>query len=161
MIEYEVNAKFAKDVEAVLGNNSFTEFNPLREQEVQILTEICTRTDKEGEHVECKGNPIVCKKIPTQYAVLIGKKAHYLMVGDYYFWTHASDTQKDAAIHRALSSIKVDKDKKGKIRLGRQPPEIQEYRATVARFGAWNEPLVDMKEALKTSAKLFAEKQKP
>jgi hypothetical protein len=158
MTEYEVNAQFASDVQAVLAKRIYTEFSQIREQEIKILTEICTRTNEDGEHLECKGNPITCRKIPPQFQTLTD--GHYLVVGDYYFWTHASDDQKNAAIHRALSAIDVGLDKKGRIKLKTKKPEIQEFRTTITRFGAWNEPLVDAKEALKISANLFAEKQK-
>lgn len=159
MIEYEVNAKFAKDVTDMMADASLVEFNPIREQEVEILTLIKTQTDSKGEHVEPKGNPVVCKKIPPAYQLLT--KGKYLIVGDYYFWTHATDLQKNAAIHRALSTVGVERSKKGLIVLKTRKPDVQEFRATIARFGAWNEPLLDAREAFKTAAKSFAESQKP
>jgi hypothetical protein len=157
--EYEVNAEFTKDVDAIVNEKRYVEFNPIREQELKITSILAIRTNNEGEHVEPKGNPIVCRKLAPVYQLLTG--AAFVVVGDYYFWTHADDIKKKAAIHRAIMTINVERNKKGEISLKTRKPDIQEFRATVAHFGAWNEGLLDMREALKTSAKQFAESQKP
>jgi hypothetical protein len=160
--EYEVNKKFAEDVDAIVNNTRFVEFNPLREQEIKISSVVVTRTNDEGEHVPPPGgeaDAIRCVKLSPVLQLLT--EVSYLILGDHYFWTHADEIKKNAAIHRALMTINVEKSKEGKIVLKKRKPTIQEFPATVAHFGAYNECLLDMREALKTSAKQFAENQKP
>jgi hypothetical protein len=157
MIEYEVNEGFDKDVRRVLDDPSFVEFNGIRDLEVVILTALVIRTNTEGEHQPGKGCPVVCKKISPLYQLLT--EAHYIVVGEYYYWTHVSDVQRDAAIHRALSTILVEKVDDA-IKLKTRKPDIQEFTATIARFGAWNEPLLDVKEVLRSAGKQFAESLK-
>jgi hypothetical protein len=159
MTEYEVNDQFAKDLAVVLSDTGFREFNAIREQELKVLAVICTRTKANGEYIEPKGIAITCKRVPPVYQLLTN--AHYLVVCDYYFWTHAPDREKTAALHHALSAISVERTKKGVIKLKTRKPEIQVFRSTLTRFGAWNAPLVDAEEALKISAKAFAESRKP
>jgi hypothetical protein len=69
--------------------------------------------------------------------------------------------QKNAALHHALSIICIERNKKGKILLKTRKPDVQEFRATMARYGSWNEPLQDAEEALKSAAKRFALNNKP
>jgi hypothetical protein len=157
--EYEINAEFQKDVNALVEDKTMVEFNPIREQELRIVAVVCIRTNNEGEHEQPKGCPVKCTKLSPIIRLLT--EHHYLVVGDYYFWTHANEIQKKAAIHRALMSINVEKSKTGEIKLKTRKPEIQEHRATIARFGAFSEELVDMKEAFKMAAKQFTESQKP
>jgi hypothetical protein len=160
MIEYEQNQDFSQAVYEMLADKTITEFNPLREYEVKVFALLCIRTDKDGEHVEGTGAPVVCKKISPPFQVLT--KGHYLIIGEYYFWTHANEIAQKAALHRALMQIEVEKDDEKKtLKFKSRKPDIQEFRSTVARFGAWNESLLDFREAFKISAKAFAESQKP
>ena len=159
MIEYEINEQFKKDVEAVVSDTKFTEFNALRELEVKIAAVVCTRTNNDDEHVPCKGTPITSKKLPPLFQLLTG--FHYLVVGDYYFWTHTTDKRKNAAIHGALSSIHVERTKAGSISLKMIKPDIQAHSVTVARFGAYDEPLENCMEAFKRSANLLSSNLKP
>lgn len=157
--EYEVNAQFSRDVEAVLGDAHLVELNPIREHKIPITAVLVTRTNNEGEHEKPKGNPMRCMKLSPVYKLLTGY--WFVIVGDYYFWTHAAVIEKEAAIHRALMTINVERNSQGSVSVKTRKPDIQEFRATVAHFGAWNEGLIDMREALKTSAKEFAERNRP
>jgi hypothetical protein len=154
MIEYSINAQFQKDVEAVMQSPKFTEFKLMRELEVRIMPVICTHTNNDDEHVQGKGSPMSCKKLSPLYQLLTDH--HYILIGDYYFWTHADERRRDAAIHSALYSINVERSKAGAIKLKTRKPDINEHSATITRFGAYTEPLENCLEAFKQSAKLFA-----
>ena len=160
-IEYEINAKFTADVDAIIANKKFVELSPLREQEVKITSVLVVRTNNEGEHVPPPGDgdPIRCMKLSPVFQLLTGMA--YVILGEYYFWTHEDEIKRNAAIHRAVMTINVERNKAGKIILKKRKPTIQEFPSTIAHFGAYNECLLDMREALRTSAKQFAESQKP
>lgn len=163
MIEYEVNDEFGRAVEDMVANKSITEFNPLREHEIKLLTQLCIRTNKDGDHVEGPGAPIVCKKVPAAYRELID--GDYVIIADYYFWNHNDEIKQKAALHRALMQIEVEEKEKDngekKLMMKMRKPEIQEFRSTVARFGAYNDALLDFREAMKSSARTFVDAHKP
>jgi len=158
MTEYDVSEKFEKVFKKVLENKSYVEFNPIREQELTIHCLVAVKTNNEAEPLEINP-PVVLKKVPPEFKVLT--KGHYYIRICNYFWEHASDTEVEAAIHRALMGIQVDKNPKtGKISLKKRKPDVVEYRATVNRYGAYSEVLIDFRDAFKASAKVFAESQK-
>jgi len=158
MIEYIEHKEFSDAVEEMLSDVSVVEFNPIREQDITVLSLVVVRTNTDGEEEEPKGKPIVCKKISPLFTALT--KAHYLLVCDNYFWNHADGTQQKAALHHALMQINVEKTKKGAIKLGTRKPEVQEFRSTVARYGAYTENLLDFRQAFQRSAKQFVENTK-
>lgn len=155
MIEYIEHNEFSEAVENMLADTSIVEFNPIREQDIRVLSFVVVRTNADDEEVEPKGSPIVCKKIPPLYALIA--KALYMVVCDNYFWNHADEIQQKAALHHALMQINVEKTKKGAIKLGTRKPEVQEFRSTVARYGAYTESLLDFRQAFQNSAKKFVE----
>ena len=155
MIEFEINAEFAKDVEVVLASKQFRSFEPIRESGAKILTAVCIRTDKTGEHQPAKGTPIICKKLPPLYQLLM--QAQYIVVADYYYWTHADSRKVAGSIHSALASIDIEKDDKGEYKYKTRKPDIREHRVTVENFGPYTEDLKDFSVAMDAGAKLFAE----
>lgn len=159
MIEYEDNKEFKTAIEKMLADKSLVELNPIREHEIVIFSLICIRTDTDGEYVQCKGPPITCRKIPPPFQSLTG--GHYLVIADYYFWNHADEIKQRANLFHALMHIDVEKTEKGELKIGTRKPEVQVFRSEVARFGAHNEVLLDIREALKQSAKQFAQSLKP
>lgn len=158
MIEYEENAEFKAAVEDMLAEKPLVEFNAIREHEIVVFSLLCVRTDANEEHVQCKGDPIVCKKIPPPLQLLTG--GHYLIIGDYYFWTHANKEQQRANLYHALMHIEVEESDKGGVKIGTRKPEVRVFRSEVTRFGAHNELLLDFREAFKQSAKQFTETHK-
>ena len=158
MTEYETNEKLDKDIKAVLDKKIHVEFNPIREQELKILSLIVTKTNKDGEEEPLK-RAVVCKKLPPDMKALT--KGHYVIRMCHYFWTHANEIEKDALIHHALMTILVEKSAKtGKIVLKTRPPDVVEFRATVYRYGAYNETLIDFREAFKMASKQLVESHK-
>ena len=160
MIEYEDNKEFKIAIEKMLADKTLTELNPLRENEsVTIFSLLCIRTNKQDEYVQGKGPTIVCRKIPGPFQALTG--GHYLVIADYYFWNHADELQQRAKLYHALMHIDIDKNDEGELKLGTRKPNVQVFTSEVARFGAHTEGLLDIREALKQSAKQFAETLKP
>ena len=159
MTEYEENPEFKAAVEKMLADKTLVEFNSIREHEnITVLTLLCSRTDAKGEFVACKGPPIVCRKIPAPFEAITG--AHYLLIADYYFWNHANEIQQKANLFHALMCINIEDTEKGEVKTSTRKPEVQVFRSEVARFGAHNDVLLDIREALKQSAKQFAENMK-
>lgn len=159
MTEYVTDKEFSDAVEDMLADNELPEFNPIREQELMLFSLLMVRENAQGEPMPVEGPPLVCRKIPPIFHALT--KGHYVVLGDHNWWNHANEIQQKAALHHALMSIEVEVGDKGKIKLGRRKPDVIEYRATVAHYGAWNASLLDFRDAFKQSAKQFAEKVNP
>ena len=156
MIEYEDNKEFKIAIEKMLADKSLAELNPIRENEaVTIFSLLCIRTDKDGEHIQCKGAPITCRKIPAPFQALTG--GQYLVIADYYFWNHANEHQQKAKLYHALMHIDIEKGDDDELKLGIRKPDVQVYPSEVARFGAHTDGLLNVQDALKQSAKQFAE----
>lgn len=160
MTEYEDNKEFKVAIEKMLADKALPELNPIRENEtVTIVSLLCIRTDKEGEHVQGKGPPIICRKVPAPFQALTG--AHYLVIADYYFWNHADEHQQKAKLYHALMFIDVEKGDDGELKIGTRKPDVQVFPSEVARFGAHTDGLMSIRESLKQSAKQFAETMRP
>ncbi len=160
MTEYEDNKEFKAAIEKMLANKTLVELNPIRENEsVTIFSLLCIRTDQEGEHVQGKGAPIICRKIPAPFEALTG--GQYLVIADYYFWNHADAHQQEAKLYHALMHINVEKGDDGALKLGTRKPDVQVFPSEVARYGAHTDGLLNIRESLKQSAKQFAESLKP
>jgi hypothetical protein len=158
MIEYEENAELKAAVEDMLADKTKHEFNMIREQEVKIYTLLCVRTNSDGDHVQGKGAPIVCKKISAPFQALTG--GHYLVIADYYFWNHVDERQRNAKLFHALMHIEVERTEKGEIKIGTRKPELQVFRSELAHYGPYDEPLMDLEKVLKEGAKRFADSLK-
>jgi hypothetical protein len=157
MTEYDINQEFCNAVEAMLADDKYEELNPIREQELQIFSMLVVRHNTKGEPLPPKDPPVVCRRIPPVFEALT--KGHYVVLADHEFWTHSAKLVQDAALHCALSAILVEVSDKG-VKLKTKAPDFVGYRTNVKRFGAWKPPLVDIRDALKQSAKQFAENAK-
>ncbi|MGA2248602.1 MAG: putative metallopeptidase [Verrucomicrobiota bacterium] len=157
MTEYEENPEFKTAIDKMLADTTIVEFNPIREHpEVLIFSLLCIRTNKDGDHIEHKGEPIICRKIAAPFQALTG--GHYLVIADYYFWNHANPIQQEAQLYHALMHINIEVDKEEededkKLKLGIRRPEVHVFPSEVLRFGAHTAGLLDIREALKQSAK--------
>ncbi len=156
MLEYEVNKELSNALKDLLDDDSMTEFTNIREHEVIILPCMKIKTDKDGESQESPGEVVQMKKVSPLHRVFI--EAHYIMVVDYYGWTHAKSTDhQKAMLHKALMRVEVDKDDGGNLKFSARAPDVVEFRATVVRFGAYTEPLLDMREAFKLAVPTFVD----
>jgi hypothetical protein len=156
MTEYEDNKEFNDAIEDLLARKDLPELNPIRELEVIIFALLCIRTNADGDHIEGKGDPILCRKIPPPFQVLTN--GHYLVIADYYFWNHTDDRQKEAALYHALMQIEVEKPEgDGNIKLKTRKPDIRVFPSEVIRYGAHSNALLELREAFKSSASSFSE----
>lgn len=154
MTEYESRTELDDAVEQLVWDETISEFKPIRETEIKIFCLICIKTDADDEYVPCKGDPILVRRIPDHFKALV--HGHYVLIADYYFWEHASEVQQKAAMFHALMHIHIEQ-KDDKIKIGMRKPEIKVFRTEVVRFGAYNEMLLDFREAFKLSANRLAE----
>ena len=154
-IEYTIEANVQDAVDAVLQNPTFREFDAL--DGLRVVAVQKSKTNKDGDFVQSQKEPISIKKIPDVFQPLI-KEADILMVVDYYCWEHVLEGPKrDAAIHRALMSLDVE-SVDGALKIGTRKPDIQEFMTTIARFGAYSEPLCIVKQSFKDSGKQFIDR---
>ncbi len=161
MIDYEASKEFSDAVEDMLNDQTLPEFNPIREQDLQIFSLLEIRQNAEGEPLPFNGPPVVCRKIPPVYKALC--KGQFVVLANFDWWNGVNEVQKKAGLHHAFMSIEVEiKETKAgpKVKLVRRPPDVVAYTHTISHFGAWNATLVDFKDAFKLSAKQFAENVK-
>jgi hypothetical protein len=153
--EYEQNDEIQTAIVDMLGQEGFADLNPIREHEVKILSALCIRTDKNGEDAECKGDPVTLKKVGAMEKLFVD--ADYIVVIDRTTWNTASEVKQHAIIHRGLSKIDI-KVTKGAIMLGTKKPDIVEFSTTLGHFGAYNEPLLQARDAMLSISKNVAKK---
>lgn len=158
MTEYVDEKEFKDAIEDMLDDVTFPELNPIREHEVVLFGLICVRMNSKDEEVQCKGAPIILKKLPAPFQTLM--EGHYLLIGDHYFWTHADEKKKKGALYHALMHIEITVPEKGPVKYGTRKPPVQAWPSEVAKFGAHTEVLLDFREAMKTGANQFAESMK-
>lgn len=157
--EYVLDKEISNAVTDMLADDSYHEFDAIRNSEIKIEACLCVRTTKEGEDAPCKGEPTALKKVGAMERLFLD--ADYVLVVDNSAWKTANtDIAQLAMIHRALMAIDVTEDE-GKFKLGKRKPDIVEFAATVGRFGAYKDSLLNLREAFTVSGKLLAENLQP
>lgn len=145
-VEYELNTGLQEIVDQVVNNPDFTEFAQIRNHELIIKSCLKIKLDENDEPVRPEGEIAELKKIGPLHKVFI--QGDFILVMDYYGFLNFGDNLKKAAIHKALMKIKVKESDSGRITYGTRKPDIQEFQATIVRFGAWSETLSTFREAL-------------
>lgn len=151
---YEECSEVVDFVKSVIQENN-VDFQALRNHHVNFLGCIREKTTKEGELVS-SGKPIEVKKIGPLHAVFI--QCHFIIVVDKSRWDISSDTQKKAMIHHALMQHTVDATADGDLKFTKVQPDIQEFTTTVARYGAWSEPLIQFRDIFLRAGEQSAKK---
>jgi exosome complex RNA-binding protein Rrp4 len=131
--EYELNDNIQEEVDRMINNSEMTEFAPLREHEILVATCVKINLDKHNEPKPVKGAVASLVKLSDMLKLFTSKQ--YVIAVDGYFWAHAEMAQKKAALHKALMQIHVEQSAEGDLKLKKRKPDIQEFSATVARFG--------------------------
>jgi len=136
MTEYEPDTGLNAAITTVLSERKFAEFKPLNDQNIKVLAFLKVTTNSEGDHTPCKGCPVKVQKV-SDLNRAAGIDADYIILVDYYAWNHPKgvnpvDTQ-EAMLHHALKMIKVEV-KDGKVKKGKNEPEIVEFADTVTRY---------------------------
>lgn len=140
MVDYDINPKLNEIVNDLLANEAFGEFEDIRNAELRVLAVLRVQTDKEGEHVEKTGIKVELKKIPAMLLPFL--EGGYVLVVDYYAFTHYNVTRFEALLHKAMMSIQVEEADGGGWSIKPRKPDIVEYNATISRYGAYEEKLV-------------------
>ncbi len=149
MIEYVKDETLQGALDDILSDGELREFANLRDNKVVIACCLKVKTNKDGEDEASPGEVVQLKKVSALHKVFID--AHYLMVVDNYGWNNAnSEIKQKAMIHKALMRIDVEEDG-GNLKFKARQPDVVEFRATVLRYGTYNESLLDMREAFKLS----------
>lgn len=147
-----------KDVEAAVVNmiadEKYAEFEPLRVNEVKIVTCVVVRTNNEGENQPCKGDPTAVKKVPAVERLFLD--VDYIITINYTAWSTANDQkQQDAMIHRSLMKIQIDTNDNG-IKMSTKKPTITEFPETWQRFGPCTEPQLSFRDVVLLGANHMA-----
>lgn len=153
MIGYEINNDLNQAVGDIVSDAAMPEFRAIRDCGLKIFTCLAIKTNKDGEHEEITGDPVTLRKISNLHRTFID--GHYILVVCYYFWNHQDEIKRHAAIHRALMQIDATKED-DEIKLKRRKPEVVEFVATLVRYGAYCDTLIDVRSVLQKSAKQFA-----
>lgn len=135
----------------MLNDESYTEFSRLRSNDVEFYTCFKVKTDGDGEEVSAEGEVVSVKKVSELYR-LFHPAGHCILVVDKYQWHNCSEIQKKAHVHHAFMSIQADEGPDGTLKIKSRAPDVSEFRATLQRFGAWCDPLVEFQDIFTQSA---------
>jgi hypothetical protein len=154
--EYNIDAELQNLIDDMTGNVGYREFNELRKHDIGIVGLLVTKTDTNGDSVPAKGDPVKIVKISPAIKPLVRNGAQYAMYVNNYEWTCQEGlATREVLVHRALMGIDVQ-EVKGKIKLGKRKPDINEFSATIMRFGAYSNDLLGIKEMLLKGAQKVA-----
>jgi hypothetical protein len=102
--------------------------------------------NKEDEEVESIPEGATTKKVSQPFRTFC--EADAILVFDHFHWVN-SPGRRLPFIHRALMRIKVTVTDSGDVKLGTRKPDVQEFGATLRRFGLYSSEL----EALNLAAR--------
>jgi hypothetical protein len=148
--DYDLDQDLQKILSEVIADTNFTEFNDLRDLGISVLPCVRVRMDKDGETQPCKGDPVTVKKVGPVERLFIPKKPHFIMIVDFGTWSTANIKIQKAMLHRGLMRIAAEKTDEG-VKVSTRKPDIVEFTATVARFGAFSDNLLNLREAFRNS----------
>ena len=141
-------------VTASVEDASLTEFEALRNADIDIGCLLRQKTDANDQLVE-SGKPVELKKVPTYLEPLMESK--YVIILDQAVWQDADQNRRRALLHKALMGVEVTESGGFKTK----KPEINEFRATVTRFGAYNESLSNLQQLLTSGARRAVQAVRP
>lgn len=139
--EYEQNQELDNLVQSVL---EYPEFHALVDNEVSITSCLKIKMDADQEYVASKGDAAQLKKVGAPFVAFIDKK--FIIVFDAYAW-HNFPGKRESAIHKALMRIHVKLSDSGEVKLSSRVPDVQEFTATVRRYGQYNDELQALNSA--------------
>lgn len=133
--EFEQDRGLAEAIDRVLATPDFESFRTFR---VKVSSCLKVKQDEDGEYVRSPGGPTQLKKVSGHYTAFMSE--HYVLVYDAYHW-HNFVQSREANIHKALMHVKISQSQSGEMKLGTRPPDVQEFTATLRRYGAYNDEL--------------------
>jgi hypothetical protein len=149
--DYDLDKDLEREMVGMVADETLSEFGPLRDLAIVILSCVKVRMNKDGETEACSGDPVAVKKVGPAERLFMPKKPHFIVSVDYGTWDAADERQRKIIVHRALMRIAAEKTDEG-MKVGMRKPDILEFTTTVARFGAYNDPLLTLREAFRNSA---------
>ncbi len=139
--EYEQNNELDQLVQRVLNE---PDFSALVTHEVAITSCLKIKMNDDSEYVASKGDAAQLKKVGAPFNAFINK--NYIIVFDAYAW-HNFPNRREAAIHKALMRISVKLTDSGEVKFGNRLPDVQEFTATLRRYGTYNDELTALVQA--------------
>jgi hypothetical protein len=133
--EFEQSSELEQLVNDVLSESDFT---ALVTHGVSITSCLKIKMNSDNEYVASKGDPAQLKKVGAPFSAFIDK--HYIVVFDAYAWQNFP-AKREAAIHKALMRISIKLTDSGEVKFGSLSPDVQEFTATVRRYGNYNPEL--------------------
>ncbi len=147
-IEYAGDDEMAQAITDMIGDETYSEFDPIRQQETKILVAAMVKTDKDGVQEPTKGEPVIIRKVSAADKPFID--GHYKVYIDKTRWDEANELQQKAMLHRGLMRINIESKESG-IKLGTRKPDVLTFQATIVRFGAWEEELIQLRNNLQAA----------
>lgn len=139
--EYEPNQQLEQLVSEVLSE---PDFHSLVEHEVKVASCLKIKMNDDEEYVQSPGDAAQLKKVGPPFTAFIDQ--HFILVFDAYAWNNFPQ-RRSAAIHKALMRVKLKISDSGDIKLGTRAPDVQEFTATLRRYGAYNDELTALMRA--------------
>jgi hypothetical protein len=139
--EYEQNNELDELVQRVLNE---PDFSALVTHEVAITSCLKIKMNEDSEYVASKGDTAQLKKVGAPFSAFIDK--NYIIVFDAYAW-HNFPNRREAVIHKALMRISVRLTDSGDVKFGNRAPDVQEFTATLRRYGTYNDELTALVQA--------------
>lgn len=158
-IEYAQDDGMTQAVAGLVQDETYSEFEPLRQQEIVFMVAAMTKTDENESIVATSGEPVIVRRVSAADAVFM--EGHFKVYIDRCRWDAANEIQQKAMLHRALMRVNIETDG-DKIKIATRKPDVVTFQATIVRFGAWDEQLIQLRNNLQSAqakAKQASKKQ--
>jgi len=146
--QYSEERELTDFVNKLMARKELVEFNPLREQQIKVLSCFVISTTATGEEKPGKGKgEVVLKKISDAERIFIKEQAQFILLVDHASWSEWNEKKQAAHVYSALAGIVVETGAKG-VKIKCVKPDLQAHSAAIARFGLFTNSLQGFKEAL-------------
>lgn len=147
-IEYARDDAMTQAVGDLVQDESYSEFDELRAQDILFQVAAMTKTNKDGEIEKTSGDPVIVRKISPADAVFM--EGHFKVFIDRCRWDAANELQQKAMLHRAVMRVEIVNEESG-IKIKTRKPDVVTFQATIVRFGAWEEELIQLRNNLQAA----------
>jgi hypothetical protein len=142
-IEHYEDKELQAVVESILTDPANTALSLIRQNEVKIVPVMKSRVNNDGEHEQNPGLTAKLVKVSDLWKLFTDAK--FLLVVDYYFFSTATPKAREAILHNTLCEIDVTVTD-GAVKCGTKKPEITVFAATLKRFGAFSDELLELRD---------------
>jgi len=149
--EYVTDEELTNAVSQLL--TTVPQLKALRDCDVVILCCMRVRMDDNGETEQPKGCPVKLKKLSDLERLFVEGNAHYILTMDYHFWKNSNERQHTAQLFDELMGIKVETSETGLKLKKRDATVTVRHVETVELFGAFDDPTLALREAMKNVGK--------